>query len=75
MSAFRKWNNLKGELDNFYIVVSDAPKNNIIWTEPAYSYVIDSFISEILKYKLSVIQSLTEEPKAVLFTPPKNIHS
>ena len=27
-----------------------------------YSDVIDSFISEILKYKASVIQSLTEKP-------------
>ena len=27
-----------------------------------YSDVIDSFISEILKYKSSVIQSLTEKP-------------
>ena len=34
-----------------------------------YSYVIGSIISEILMYELSVIQSLTEKPKAVLFTP------
>ena len=34
-----------------------------------YSDVIDSFISEILKFESSVIQVLTEKPKAVLFTP------
>ena len=39
----------------------------IIWTEN--NDVIDSFISEILKYESSVIQSLTEKPPAVLFTP------
>ena len=33
-----------------------------------YSHVIDSFISEILKNELSVIQTLTEKPLAVLFT-------
>ena len=34
-----------------------------------YSDVIGSFISEILKYESSVIQSLTEKHRAVLFTP------
>ena len=34
-----------------------------------YSDVNDSFISEILKYESSVIQSITEKPWAVLFTP------
>ena len=34
-----------------------------------YSSVIDGFISEILKYESSVIQSLTEKALAVLFTP------
>ena len=34
-----------------------------------YSYVIDSFISEILKYKISVIVASTGKPWAVLFTP------
>ena len=38
-------------------IVSDTPKYDIIWTEN--SEVIDSFISEILNYKSSVIQSLT----------------
>ena len=39
--------------------ISDAPKYDIIGTEN--SDVIDSFISEILKYELSVIESLTEK--------------
>ena len=33
-----------------------------------YSDMIDSFISEILKYESSVIVSSTEKPWAVLFT-------
>ena len=37
-----------------------------------YSNMIDSFISEILKYESSVIQSMTEKPLAVLFTPFKD---
>ena len=40
-------------------IISDAPKYGIIWTEN--SDVIDSSISEILKYKSSVIQSLTKK--------------
>ena len=43
------------------------PKCDIIWTEN--SDVIDSFISEILKYESSVILSSTEKPWAVLITP------
>jgi len=34
-----------------------------------YSEVIDSFISEILKYEMSVIVSSTKKPWAILFTP------
>ena len=34
-----------------------------------YSDVIDSVISEILKYESSVIVSPTEKPWSVLFTP------
>ena len=34
-----------------------------------YNVVIDSSISEILKYEPSVIESFTEILKAVLFTP------
>ena len=34
-----------------------------------YSDVIASFLSEILRYKMSVIVSSTEKPWAVLFTP------
>ena len=40
--------------------IFDAPKYDIIWTEN--NDVIDSFISEILKYESSVIQLLTEKP-------------
>ena len=50
---------MKLSMTTLYII-SDAPKNDIIWTEN--SVVIDSFISEILKYESSVIQSLTEKP-------------
>ena len=41
-------------------IISDTHKYDIILTEN--SDVIDSFISKILKYKSSVIQSLTEKP-------------
>ena len=41
-------------------IIYDAPKYDIIGTEN--SDVIDSFISEILKYETSVIESLTEKP-------------
>jgi len=47
-------------------IISDAPKYDIIWTEN--SDVIDSFISEILKYESSVIQASTEKLWAVLHT-------
>ena len=40
--------------------IYDAPKYDIIWTEN--SDVIDSFISEILKYESSVIVYSTEKP-------------
>ena len=39
---------MKLSITTLYII-SDTPKNDIIWTEN--SDVIDSFISEILKYK------------------------
>ena len=48
-------------------IISDAPKYDIVWTEN--NGVIDSFIIEILKYESSIIESLTEKPSAVLFTP------
>ena len=38
-------------------------------SDTIYSDVINSFISEILKYESSVIVSSTEKPWAVLFTP------
>ena len=40
-------------------IISDSFKYDIIWTEN--SNVIDSLISEILKYELSVIETLTEK--------------
>ena len=50
----------KGRVHNFPIGLTDAPKYDNIWTE--IIEVIDSFISEILKYESSVIQSLAEKP-------------
>ena len=50
---------MKLSITSLYII-SDAPKYDIIWTEN--SDVIDSIISEILKYESSVIESLSEEP-------------
>ena len=41
-------------------IISDAPKYDTIWTEN--SDVIDSLISEILKYESSVIVSSIENP-------------
>ena len=41
-------------------------------TDIIYSDVIDSFISDILNYNSQVIQSLTEKPQVVLFTPSKH---
>ena len=38
-------------------IISDAPKYDIIWTENGD--VVDISISEILRYELSVIESLT----------------
>ena len=52
-------------------IISDAPKYDNFWTEN--SDVIDSFVSEILKYKSSVIVSSTEKAWAVLFTPKKKV--
>ena len=49
---------MKLSITSLYII-SDALKYGIIWTEN--SYVMDSFISEILKYESLVIQSLTEK--------------
>ena len=57
---------IKLSITSLYII-SEASKYDIIWTEN--SNVIDSFISVILKNELSVIQSLSEKPQAVLFTP------
>ena len=56
---------IKLSVTSLYII-SDAPKYDIIWTEN--SEVIDTFISETLKYEMSVILSLAEKPWAVLCT-------
>ena len=48
-------------------IISDIPKCDIIWTEN--SDVIESFISEIFVYELSVIVTSTGKPWATLFTP------
>ena len=45
---------MKLSITSLYII-SDAPKYDIIWTEN--SDVIDSFISEILKYKYWILSS------------------
>ena len=50
---------LKQSITSLYSI-SDVPRFDIIWTEN--NDVIDSFISEMLKYESSVIQSLTEKP-------------
>ena len=56
---------IKLSITSLYIIY-DTLKCDIIWTENGN--VIDSFISEMLKYKSSVIVSSTEKPWAVLFT-------
>ena len=60
---------MKLSITSLYII-SDAPKYDIIWIEN--SDMIDSFISEILKYKSSVIQSLTENPRPYYSHPISN---
>ena len=47
-------------------IIYDTPKYDIIWTER--SYVIDSCISEILKYESSVIVSSTVELSRTNYT-------
>ena len=63
---------IKLSITSLYII-SDTPTYAIIWTEN--SDVVDSFISEILKYESSVIESSTEKPYAVLFTPNLYIYT
>ena len=50
---------MKLSITSLYII-SDASNYDIIWTENCD--VIDSFISDIMKYESSVIESLTENP-------------
>ena len=57
---------MKLSITSLYII-SDAPKYDIIWTEN--SDVIDSFISEILKYKSWILASLHNRSWTERFTP------
>ena len=50
---------MKLSMTSLYII-SDAPKFDIIWTEN--SDVIDSFISEILKYKSGSLRPGKKDP-------------
>ena len=49
---------MKLSITSLYII-SDAPKYDIIWTEN--NLVIDSFISEILKYKSWILVVLVQK--------------
>ena len=57
---------MKLSITSLYII-SEAPKYDSIWTEN--SDLIDSFISEIIKYESSDIVSSTDKPWAILFIP------
>ena len=57
---------MKLSITSLYIVY-DAPKYDIIWTEN--SDVINSFISEILKYKSWILTSSHKRFWTVRFTP------
>ena len=50
-------------------IISDAPEYDIIWNED--SDVIDSFISEILRYKSWILVSWRKRSWTVRFTPLK----
>ena len=50
-------------------IISDVPKYDIIWT--GISDVIDSFISEILKYKFWIPESWRQRSWTMRFTPKK----
>ena len=57
---------MKLPITSLYII-SDAPEYDIIWTEK--SKVIDSFISEILKYKSWILACWRKRSWTVRFTP------
>ena len=57
---------MKLSITSLYII-SDAPKYDIIWIEN--SDVIDSFVSEILKYKYWILASWRKRSWTVRFTP------
>ena len=54
-------------------IISDAPKYDIIWTEN--SEVIDSFISEILKYKSWILATWCKRSWTVRVTPSSDVQS
>ena len=56
---------MKLSITSLYFI-SDAPKYDIIWTEN--SDVIDSFISEILKYKTWILASWRKRSWTVRFS-------
>ena len=58
---------MKISITSLYIK-SDAPKYDIILTED--SDVIDSFISEIVKYKSWIFASWYKRSWTLIFTPP-----
>ena len=60
---------MKLSITSLYII-NDAPKYDIILTEN--SDVIDSFISEILKYKSWILASWHKRFWTIGFTPNKN---
>ena len=62
---------MKLSITSLYII-SDAPKYDIILTE--YNDVIDSFISEILKYKSWILASWRKISWTVRFTPQFDIY-
>ena len=64
--SYFKLSDMKISTTSLYII-SDAPKYDIFWTEN--SDVIDSFISEILKYKSWILVSWHKRSWTERFTP------
>ena len=63
---------MKLPITSLYVyIISDAPKYYIIWTKN--SDVIDSFISDILKYKSWILASWRKRSLTMRFTPSRNI--
>ena len=62
----KDFSEMKSSITSVYNI-SDVPKYDIIWSEN--SDVIDSFISEILKYKSWILASWCKRSWTVGFTP------